>query len=261
MQRPSAADAPDIHRIVDAVYRAESRRVFATLIRLLGDFDIAEEALHDAFRAALEQWPREGVPANPRAWLVRPAASRPSTACAGALASTRSRILPNAPSASPTRARRRTTRRYRGRPAAPDLHLLPSRAVAGCAGGADAARGLRPHAPRRSRTHSLPQRRPWRSASCAQRRRSARPAFPIRCRRRKSCRERLDSVLRVIYLVFNEGYSASSGESLTRHDLSGEAIRLGAPAGRTAARARGDGPARADAAARIAPRRAHLGRR
>ena len=55
---------------VDAVYRTESRRVLATLIRLLGDFDLAEEALHDAFSAAVEQWPREGVPANPRAWLV-----------------------------------------------------------------------------------------------------------------------------------------------------------------------------------------------
>ena len=55
---------------MEEVYRAESRRVFATLIRLLGDFDLAEEALHDAFRAALEQWPRDGVPANPRAWLV-----------------------------------------------------------------------------------------------------------------------------------------------------------------------------------------------
>src|SRR5512134_3095485 len=55
---------------VDTVYRAESRRVLATLIRLLGSFDIAEEALHDAFTAAVEQWPREGVPANPRAWLV-----------------------------------------------------------------------------------------------------------------------------------------------------------------------------------------------
>src|SRR5258705_6527061 len=60
----------NMHEIVDGVYRAESRRVFATLIRLLGDFDIAEEALHDAFRAALEQWPQDGVPANPRAWLV-----------------------------------------------------------------------------------------------------------------------------------------------------------------------------------------------
>src|SRR5882724_5860258 len=58
------------HEKVDAIYRAESRRVFATLIRLLGDFDLAEEALHDAFASAVEQWPREGVPANPRAWLV-----------------------------------------------------------------------------------------------------------------------------------------------------------------------------------------------
>src|ERR671925_843553 len=55
---------------VDTIYRSDSRRVFAMLIRLLGDFDLAEEALHDAFRAALEQWPREGVPANPRAWLI-----------------------------------------------------------------------------------------------------------------------------------------------------------------------------------------------
>ena len=62
--------AADIRELVEAVYRAESRRVLATLIRLLGDFDVAEEALHDAFRAALEQWPREGVPSNPRAWLV-----------------------------------------------------------------------------------------------------------------------------------------------------------------------------------------------
>src|SRR3989454_2236787 len=60
----------DAREKVEAVYREESRRVFATLVRLLGDFDLAEEALHDAFRAALEQWPRDGVPANPRAWLV-----------------------------------------------------------------------------------------------------------------------------------------------------------------------------------------------
>src|ERR687890_134939 len=60
----------DIHGTVDAIYRAESRRVLATLIRLLGGFDLAEEALHDAFAAAVEQWARDGVPANPRAWLV-----------------------------------------------------------------------------------------------------------------------------------------------------------------------------------------------
>ncbi|HEX5719597.1 MAG TPA: sigma factor, partial [Thermoanaerobaculia bacterium] len=62
--------AERVHELVEAVYRDESRRVFATLIRVLGDFDVAEEAVHDAFRAALEQWPRDGVPANPRSWLV-----------------------------------------------------------------------------------------------------------------------------------------------------------------------------------------------
>src|SRR5574342_1350116 len=68
---PVSAEAADpVREMVDAVYRSESRRVLATLIRLLGDFDVAEEALHDAFRAALEQWPKDGVPANPRAWLV-----------------------------------------------------------------------------------------------------------------------------------------------------------------------------------------------
>src|SRR5580765_7322600 len=60
----------DSRATVDAIYRAESRRVFATLIRVLGDFDLAEEALHDAFTSAVEQWPREGIPDNPRAWLV-----------------------------------------------------------------------------------------------------------------------------------------------------------------------------------------------
>src|SRR5438094_4604731 len=62
--------AQALRELLDDVYRSESRRILATLIRLLGDFDLAEEALHDAFRAALEQWPKDGVPANPRAWLV-----------------------------------------------------------------------------------------------------------------------------------------------------------------------------------------------
>src|SRR5947207_2317289 len=64
------AKSADAREMVETVYREESRRVFATLVRLLGDFDLAEEALHDAFASAVEQWPREGVPANPRAWLV-----------------------------------------------------------------------------------------------------------------------------------------------------------------------------------------------
>src|SRR5574337_326428 len=70
MEAAAEKPTPDVAAAVEALYRSESRRVFATLIRLLGDFDLAEEALHEAFRAALEQWPRDGVPANPRAWLV-----------------------------------------------------------------------------------------------------------------------------------------------------------------------------------------------
>src|SRR5438105_15534918 len=62
--------AEQVRQVVESIYRSESRRVFATLIRLLGDFDRAEEALHEAFAAAVEQWSRDGVPANPRAWLV-----------------------------------------------------------------------------------------------------------------------------------------------------------------------------------------------
>src|SRR5512134_2172096 len=67
---PTDAESLAMHETVDALYRSESRRVLATLIRLLGSFDLAEEALHDAFTAAVEQWPQEGVPQNPRAWLV-----------------------------------------------------------------------------------------------------------------------------------------------------------------------------------------------
>ena len=70
MSESPHTDIRGMRAAIDAVYRRESRRVFATLIRLLGDFDAAEEALHEAFRAALEQWPRNGLPANPRAWLV-----------------------------------------------------------------------------------------------------------------------------------------------------------------------------------------------
>jgi RNA polymerase sigma-70 factor (ECF subfamily) len=84
----SEHDVKDVRELVDAVYRSESRQVLATLIRLLGDFETAEEALHDAFAVAVEQWARDGMPANPRAGSSRPAASRPSTGYAGAPGST-----------------------------------------------------------------------------------------------------------------------------------------------------------------------------
>ena len=138
--------AGQVRERVEAIYRAESRRVFATLIRLLGDFDLAEEALHDAFRAALEQWPRDGVPANPRAWLV-------STG--------RFKAIDAHPPARPLRRagrRRRAAERLAAGGAGGDereaveddrLRLIftcchPA-LVAGGAGRAHAARGVRPH--------------------------------------------------------------------------------------------------------------------
>ena len=134
-----------IHETVAAVYVSDSRRVLATLIRLLGDFDVAEEALHDAFKAALEQWPREGVPDNPRAWLV-------SVGRFKAIDSRRRRARFDALDevgetadvavARPGGVGRR--REHRGRSAPPDLHLLPSGARARGADRAHAARGLRP---------------------------------------------------------------------------------------------------------------------
>ena len=158
----------------------------------------------------------------------RPGASRPSTAFAGAARFDAIDGRRRAGRSDRRRERGDLGRRgHRGRSAAPHLHLLPSGAGAGRAGRAHAARSVRAHdRGDRPGVPDAPHRR-WPSASCAPRRRSAMRAFRTRCRRRTSCRSGSDSVLRVIYLVFNEGYSASSGASLTRLDLSGEAIRLG----------------------------------
>lgn len=132
---------------IEAIYQAESRRVLATLIRLLGDFDRAEEALHDAVRAALEQWPRDGVPANPRAWLVSAGRFKAIDAMRR-----QKRFDPleslgdpgDAPFDRPARMDRcREARRRRSAPS--DLHLLSSRALERRADRADAAGGLRAH--------------------------------------------------------------------------------------------------------------------
>ena len=133
MVEGSSSTIEQAREMVDAVYRSESRRVFATLIRLLGDFDLAEEALHDAFAAAVEQWPRDGVPANPRAWLVSAGrfkaidAMRRRARFDASLAELAERLDAD------TDDRRGAGRRERrGRPAAADLHLLPSRPAARC---------------------------------------------------------------------------------------------------------------------------------
>ena len=212
---------------VNAVYLSDSRRVLATLIRLLGDFDVAEEALHDAFRAALEQWPGEGVPANPRAWLV-------STGRFKAIDGMRRRARFDAlddvgskadvavidagawadeESVEDDRLRLIFTCCH---PAlSPDAQVaLTLREVCGLT-TEEIGRAFLTPAP------TLAQR----IVRAKSKIRDAR--IPYQVPTQAELPERLDAVLRVIYLVFNEGYAASSGASVTRHDLSAEAIRLG----------------------------------
>ena len=223
--------APDIARVraeIDALYRKESRRIFATLIRLLGDFERAEEALHEAFRAAMEKWPSEGLPQNPVSWLVSAGRfksidkqrrdkrfehleDRPDVA----------ESLSDGSAALDEREELLEDDRLRlvftcCHPAlAPDAQVaLTLREVCGLTTEEIAAAFLTP-AP------TLAQR-------IVRAKGKIRDAnIPYEVPGREELPARLDSVLRVIYLVFNEGYLASRGESATRADLSGEAIRLG----------------------------------
>jgi RNA polymerase sigma-70 factor (ECF subfamily) len=212
---------------VDAVYGSDSRHVLATLIRLLGDFDIAEEALHDAFRAALEQWPRDGVPANPRAWLV-------STGRFKAIDAIRRRTrfepLPDdidrrlvADTDDPEAWNDESIEDDRLRliftcchPAlSPDAQVaMTLREVCGLT-TEEVARAFLSSPP------TVAQRIVRAKAKI----RNAR--IPYEVPSAADLPDRLDVVLRVVYLVFNEGYSASSGAAVTRHDLSSEAISLG----------------------------------
>jgi RNA polymerase sigma-70 factor (ECF subfamily) len=220
---PTHDDAA-LHARIDQVYRSESRRVFATLVRLLGSFDVAEEALHDAFRAALEQWPREGVPANPRAWLVSTGRFKAIDAIRRqarfeALDEERAEaIADDAPAWDPDGIeddRLRLVFTCCHPALAPDAQVaLTLREVCGLTTEAIAQAFL-----------STPSALAQRIVRAKARIRDAR--IPYEVPGPDELPQRLDSVLRVIYLVFNEGYSASSGASLTRVDLSSEAIRLG----------------------------------
>lgn len=210
---------------VDAVYRAESRRVFATLVRLLGDFDVAEEAMHEAFASAIEQWPRDGVPANPRAWLVSAGrfkaidAMRRRARFDASLGELAERL--NAKTNQPEDEDGIEDDRLRliftcCHPAiAPEARVaLTLREVCGLT-TEEIARAFLTAPP------TLAQRIVRAKAKI----KSA--GIPYQVPMRTDLPERLEAVLQVIYLVFNEGYSASSGAELTRADLSGEAIRLG----------------------------------
>ncbi|MEY4932873.1 MAG: hypothetical protein RLZZ403_1193 [Pseudomonadota bacterium] len=212
---------------IDALYRAESRRVLATLIRVLGDFDLAEEALHDAFRAAVEQWPTEGMPANPRAWLVSAGrfkaidGIRRRTRFEAAEAEIADRLYAANEAEAPWQEEDLEDDRLRlvftcCHPALPPEAriALTLREVCGLT-TEEIARAYLTTPP------TLAQRIVRAKAKIKA------AGIPYEVPPRDALAERLGSVLHVIYLVFNEGYAASSGTSLTRHDLSAEAIRLG----------------------------------
>jgi RNA polymerase sigma-70 factor (ECF subfamily) len=215
----------DLRDRLDAIYRSDSRRALATLIRLLGDFDLAEEALHEAFATALDRWPSEGVPDNPRAWLISTGRFKAIDRLRrGARFDTLSPELVQrlaTPATEPDLDETLEDDRLRliftcCHPAlSPDARIaLTLREVCGL-GTEEIAHAFLLPAP------TLAQRIVRAKAKI----RGA--GIPYQVPPRAELPDRLDAVLHVIYLVFNEGYSATSGDSLTRRDVSAEAIRLG----------------------------------
>jgi RNA polymerase sigma-70 factor, ECF subfamily len=220
-----ALDTEQVRETVAAVYRSQSRQVLATLIRVLGDFDLAEEALHEAFASAVEQWPRDGVPDNPRAWLVSAGrfkaidairrrarfdaslgelakqldtVTAADEAADGEVEDDRLRLIFTCchPAISPDAQVALTLREVCGLTTEEIAHAFLT------TGPTIAQRIVRAKAKIKSAN------------------------IPYQIPSQADLPDRLETVLRVVYLIFNEGYSASSGKSLTRTDLSGEAIRL-----------------------------------
>jgi RNA polymerase sigma-70 factor, ECF subfamily len=212
---------------VEEIYRSESRHVLATLIRLLQDFDLAEEAVHEAFTAAVEQWPRDGVPANPRTWLV-------SVGRFKAIDVIRRRARYDASLvelAKNIETETRETDEQEDESVEDDrLRLIFTCCHPALSPEAQVPMTLREVC--NLTTEEIARAFLTKPSTIAQRIVRAKAKIrdariPYEVPPPSGLQERLDGVLRVIYLVFNEGYSASSGTSLTRADLSGEAIRLG----------------------------------
>lgn len=217
----------EVCKTLDAIYKSESRRVLATLIRLLGDFELAEEALHEAVMAAMEQWPRDGIPANPRSWLISAGRFkaidqlRRGARTVGTLGELESKLKEEAFEPSQWDEQHLEDDRLRliftcCHPALPSeaRTALTLREVCGLT-TEEIARSFVAITPTVAK----------RIVRAKTKIRDAR--IPYIVPSPNELPSRLDSVLQVIYLIFTEGYSASSGPSLTRADLSAEAIRLG----------------------------------
>lgn len=221
------SNSADVGSYVEQIYRVESRRVFATLVRLLGDFDLAEEAMHEAFTSAVEKWPSEGIPKNPRAWLV-------SAGRFKAIDSIRRRVRFDE---SLGEIAQRLNQHVDPTDSLDDENIEDDRLrlIFTCCHPA-----IAPHAQVALtlrevcglRTEEIANAFLTSPPTIAQRivrgKAKIREAgIPFEIPTVPQMPQRLDSVLSVIYLVFNEGYSASSGEAVTRCELSEEAIRLG----------------------------------
>ena len=218
---------PNLRWRVDEIYRSDSRRIFASLVRILGDFDLAEEGMQDAFASAIEQWPRDGVPANPYSWLVSAGRfkaidamrrrDRFDTTLAELAVQTEQQSKENAPvyfeGIEDDRLRLIFTCCHPALPAESRVPLT-LREVCGLTTEEIARAYFR--APSTVAQRIVRAKSKIKSAG-----------IPYQVPSLPDLPERLDGVLQVIYLVFNEGYAASFGASVTRGDLSGEAIRLG----------------------------------
>ncbi|GLH65742.1 RNA polymerase sigma factor [Geothrix edaphica] len=210
--------------LLDSLFRAESRRILASLIRLLGDFDLAEDGMHDAFAAALEAWPRDGVPEHPRAWLVSTGRFKAIDRLRrSARFNTSLETLAELPDEGPPG------------PVEEDVDDDRLRLIFTCCHPAlspEACTALTLREVCGLTTEAIARAFLTAPSTLAQRIVRAKAkirdaGIPYEIPSRAELPDRLDAVLKVIYLVFNEGYSASSGEALTRPDLSAEAIRLG----------------------------------
>lgn len=217
----------EVRQMVDELYRQESRRVFATLVRLLGDFDLAEEAMHEAFTSAVEKWHEEGIPKNPRAWLV-------STGRFKAIDTIRRRVRFDQSLGEIAQRLGDGTSTYD--PVDDEnieddrLRLIFMCCHPAIASSAQVALTLREVCG--LRTEEIASAFLTSPPTIAQRivrgKAKIRDAgIPFEIPTVSQMPQRMDAVLSVIYLVFNEGYSASSGDKVTRRDLSEEAIRLG----------------------------------